>query len=112
MAGFNKPYSKPQQSGSSFVKKEVERLMKSGETIDFDADNSSKSSGDSIQISGLYEGKPDSKLVLKGTLREAVTIPAGYQIKIFRKGGVSKNGKELPPFELVAQPARTMKKAD
>lgn len=100
MAGFNKPYSKPQQSGSSFNKS-----ASSNNTVE-------KKESDSIQISGLYEGKPDSKLVLKGTLKEAITIPAGYQIKVFRKGGVSKNGKELPPFELVAQPARTMKKAD
>lgn len=99
MAGFNKPYSKPQQSG-----------FKAKESSQSKAPASSEEKSESIQISGLYEGKPDSKLVLKGTLREDVTIPAGYQIKVFRKGGVSKNGKELPPFELVAQPARNLKK--
>lgn len=58
----------------------------------------------SVQLGGAYEGKPDSKLVLKtGKLKEPITIPAGYVIKVFKKGGVSKNGKDLPPFEIVAQ---------
>lgn len=64
---------------------------------------------DTINLSGLYEGKADSKLVLKGgKLKEAITIPAGYTLKVFKKGGISKNGKELPPFEIVAQPPRTV----
>lgn len=62
---------------------------------------------DSINLSGLYEGKPDSKLVLKGgKLKESITIPAGYTLKVFKKGGKSKNGKDLPPFEVVAQAPR------
>lgn len=60
-----------------------------------------------IVISGMYDGKPGSKLIVKGgKLKEAVTIPAGYTVKLFQKGGVSKNGKELPTYELVAQPPR------
>jgi hypothetical protein len=99
MAGFNKPYSKPQQSGSSFNKASTSK-----------SETNTENKSDKIQITGLYEGKADSVLVLKGSVKEDIMIPAGYQIKIFKKGGVSKNGKELPPFELVAQPARTMKK--
>lgn len=63
----------------------------------------------SINISGLYEGKPDSKLVLKGgKLKDSITIPAGYTLKVFKKGGKSKNGKDLPPFEVVAQAPRSV----
>lgn len=63
----------------------------------------------SINLSGLYEGKPDSKLVLKGgKLKDAITIPAGYTLKVFKKGGKSKNGKDLPPFEIVAQAPRVI----
>jgi len=55
----------------------------------------------------MYDGKEGSKLVAKGiTLKEAVTIPAGYTVKLFQKGGKSKNGKDLPQYELVAQPPR------
>ena len=61
----------------------------------------------SINLGGAYEGKPNSKLALKtGKLKEAITIPAGYTIKVFTKGGKSKNGKDLPPFEIVAQPGK------
>lgn len=59
---------------------------------------------DSINVGGMYEGKPDSKLVLKGgALKESITIPAGYVAKVFKKGGLSKNGKQLPPYEIVFQ---------
>lgn len=59
----------------------------------------------SINLGGLYEGKPNSKLALKGSkTKEDIVIPAGYIIKVFVKGGQSKNGKDLPPFEVVAQP--------
>jgi hypothetical protein len=69
--------------------------------------SSDKKKSDTINISGAYEGKPDSKLVLKGmALKEAVTIPAGFTVKVFVKGGVSKNGKQLPQYEIVAQPPR------
>jgi hypothetical protein len=65
-----------------------------------------KKKSDSIKISGLYEGTEGTKLALRGSsLKEAITIPAGYEIRVFTKGGTSKNGKELPPYELVAQPA-------
>ena len=61
----------------------------------------------SISISGMYDGKEGSKLVAKGIkLKEAVTIPAGYTVKLFQKGGKSKNGLDLPTYELVAQPPR------
>lgn len=67
----------------------------------------SKKESDSITISGMYDGKEGSKLVAKGMkLKEAVTIPAGYTVKLFQRGGLSKNGKALPTYELVAQPAR------
>lgn len=63
----------------------------------------------SISISGMYDGKPGSKLVAKGgKLKEDLTIPAGYSIKLFQKGGKSKNGKDLPTYELVAQPPRSV----
>lgn len=66
-----------------------------------------KKKSDSINIAGAYEGKPDSKLVLKSSaLKESVTIPAGYTVKVFVKGGISKNGKQLPQYEIVAQPPR------
>lgn len=64
---------------------------------------------DKIQIAGLYDGKEGSKLAMSGKVKEAVTIPAGYVVKVFVKGGKSKNGKDLPPFELVAQPALARK---
>lgn len=34
-----------------------------------------------------------------------ITIPAGYVVKMFVKGGTSPSGKRLPDFDLVAQPA-------
>lgn len=70
------------------------------------AASSDRPKSTSISVAGLYEGKAGSKLAMKsGTLKEAITIPAGYQLKVFVKGGKSKNGKDLPPFEVVAQPA-------
>ncbi len=74
------------------------------------AATATKKVSDQINIAGLYEhekadGTP-SKLVMKGSVKEAITIPAGYQLRLFVKGGKSKNGKDLPPFELVAQPPR------
>lgn len=67
----------------------------------------SKKDTTSVNLGGAYEGKPGSKLALKtGKLKEAITIPAGYTIKVFQKGGKSKNGKDLPPFEIVAQAPR------
>lgn len=69
----------------------------------------SKADSTSVNLGGAYEGKPGSKLALKtGKLKEAVTIPAGYVIKVFTKGGKSKNGKDLPPFEIVAQEPKSM----
>lgn len=63
-----------------------------------------RAKGESINLGGAYEGKPGSKLVLKtGKTKESITIPAGYVLKVFQKGGKSKNGKDLPPFEIVAQ---------
>lgn len=65
------------------------------------------STSKSIVISGMYDGKPNSKLIAKGmTLKEDIVIPAGYTVKLFQKGGKSKNGKDLPTYELVAQPPR------
>lgn len=68
-----------------------------------------------ITISGLYEyNKKDgtaSKLVMKGKTNKDITIPAGYELKVFVAGGKSKNGKDLPPYQLVAQPARTQARA-
>jgi hypothetical protein len=69
-----------------------------------------KDSGESksIQITGMYDGKQGSKLIAKGMkLKEPVTIPAGYTVKLFVKGGKSKTGKDLPTYELVAQPPRS-----
>jgi hypothetical protein len=63
----------------------------------------------SINITGMYDGKPGSKLVAKGgKLLSDITIPAGYSLKLFQKGGKSKNGKDLPTYELVAQPPRSV----
>ena len=68
----------------------------------------SNSDSKSIVISGMYDGKEGSKLIAKGMrLKEDVVIPAGYTVKLFQKGGKSKNGKDLPTYELVAQPAHT-----
>ena len=65
---------------------------------------------DKIVITGLYEynkkdGTP-SKLVMKGKTNKEITIPADFELKVFAAGGKSKNGKDLPPYQLVAQPAR------
>lgn len=88
----NNNYQKPATSSAAPVKK---------------AEGTSESK--SIQISGMYDGKPGSKLVAKGgKLKEDLTIPAGYSIKLFQKGGKSKNGKDLPTYELVAQPPRSV----
>lgn len=66
-----------------------------------------KKKSENINISGMYDGKEGSKLVAKGgALKETITIPAGFSIKLFQKGGVSKNGKKLPTYELVAQSPR------
>lgn len=63
-----------------------------------------------IKVAGIYEHQPkdpskESKLLFKGKTMSEVVIPAGYSVSIFKAGGKSKNGKDLPPFEIVAQPA-------
>lgn len=79
--------------------------------------NYSKSSdnSDKIILTGLYEhtnkaGTP-SKLVMKGKTNKEITIPAGYDLKVFVQGGTSKNGKALPPYQLVAQKSRAAAQA-
>lgn len=97
MAFQTQRYSKMSNSTGEFRKQETSNTQASVE----------KKKSDSINIAGAYEGKPDSKLVLKSSaLKESVTIPAGYTVKVFVKGGISKNGKQLPQYEIVAQPPR------
>ena len=64
-----------------------------------------------VILGGLYEHTSKdgsaSKLVMKGKISRDITIPAGYELKVFVQGGKSKNGKDLPPYQLIAQPART-----
>lgn len=70
-----------------------------------------KTESDTVQIP-LYFTKPKregTKLVASSIPQDkdlVITIPAGYSVKMFTKGGTSKNGKRLPDFDLVAQPAQ------
>lgn len=63
---------------------------------------------DKVKVAGIYPyEKKDgtaSKLLYKGKTMSDVSIPAGYSVSIFVAGGKSKNGKDLPPFEIVATP--------
>lgn len=64
---------------------------------------------DKVKVAGIYpyekkDGTP-SKLLFRGKTMSEVVIPAGYTVSIFEAGGKSKNGKDLPPLEIVASPA-------
>lgn len=99
--GFgNNKFNKPQQQQNSY-----RPAVKTGTTA-----ATAESTSDKIILTGLYEyTKKDgtaSKLVMRGKTNKEITIPAGYELKVFVAGGKSKNGKDLPPYQLVAQPAR------
>lgn len=69
---------------------------------------------DTIQVP-VFLTKPKregTKLVASSVPQDkdiTITIPAGYSLKVFTKGGMSKNGKRLPDFDLVAQPSTPKK---
>lgn len=64
---------------------------------------------DVIQIGGVFvytnkeTGQKSDVLLYTGKVKEDIMIPAGSTLKVFKKGGLSKNGKNLPELDIVAQ---------